>query len=238
MSNRQLTPLNTVALASAPTGQRAGDLYYNTTNNTLYSYNGTAWSAAGGSSGSVTVSDTAPSSPSTGNLWYKSDTGQAFIYYDFFWVEFAVGPQGPAGNATIFRWRKTAVGGETSLSGTDDVGNTLAYTVNKEQLYLNGVLLVRGVDYTASTGTSITSLTALAANDIVEIIAFGEFVLNSGISVNTITTKGDILVGTANATIARVGVGGNGQTLFADSSQTAGVRWGDDLAIMNLMGAY
>jgi hypothetical protein len=228
-----------VALASAPTGQRAGDIYYNTTNSTLYSYNGTAWAAVSGSGGSsITVSDTAPVSPSTGNLWYKSDTGQAFIYYDSFWVEFAVGPQGPAGTATILRWKKVAAGGETTLSGNDDNGYSLAYTVGKELLYLNGVLLARSVDYTASTGTSITGLSALAPSDIIEIIAFGEFVLNSGISVNTITTKGDILVGTASAAIARVGVGGNGQALFADSSQTAGVRWGDDLAIMNLMGAY
>lgn len=239
MSTRQLTPLNVVALSSAPTGQRAGDLYYNTANGNLYSYTGSVWAAVGGSGGSsVTVSDTAPASPSTGNLWYKSDTGQAFIYYDSFWVEFSVGPQGPAGNATIYRWTKTATGGETSLSGNDDNGNALSYTVNKEQLYLNGTLLVRSSDYTATTGTTITGLTALSANDVIEIIAFGEFVLNSAISATTVDAKGDLLVGTQNDTVARLGVGGNNQVLLADSTQTTGVRWGDDLAIMQIMGAY
>jgi hypothetical protein len=35
----------------------------------------------------ATVSDTAPSSPSVGNLWFKSDTGEMYVYYDSFWVE-------------------------------------------------------------------------------------------------------------------------------------------------------
>lgn len=65
----------------------------------------------------------------------------------------------------------TATGGETSKSGTDDNGLTLAYTVNYEKVYLNGVLLVRAVDYVATTGTSITGLTALQASDVLTIVA-------------------------------------------------------------------
>ena len=51
--------------------------------------------------------------------------------------------------ADIFRYRYTATGGETSKSGVDDNSLTLSYLVGKEQVYLNGVLLVRGSDYTA-----------------------------------------------------------------------------------------
>ena len=79
------------------------------------------------------------------------------------------GPTGPAGQATTFQWRKTVSGGETSLSGNDDNGVALAYTVGQEQLYLNGVLLVRGANYTATTGNTITGLAALTTNDIVTI---------------------------------------------------------------------
>lgn len=46
------------------------------------------------------VSDTAPASPSVGQLWWESDTGILYIYYDGFWVEAVtgvVGPQGPQG---------------------------------------------------------------------------------------------------------------------------------------------
>lgn len=42
---------------------------------------------AGGSGSSVTVSDTAPTSPSSGDLWLDSSSMRFMIYYDSFWVE-------------------------------------------------------------------------------------------------------------------------------------------------------
>lgn len=88
-----------------------------------------------------------------------------YVYSGSEWI-----PIGPQISSVITRWTKTAAGSETSLSGADDSSRTLAYTVGYEQLYLNGVLLVRGSDYTATTGTSITGLSALAASDIIDII--------------------------------------------------------------------
>jgi hypothetical protein len=41
----------------------------------------------------------------------------------------------------------------------------------------------------------------------------------------TITTKGDLVVGTGSATYARLGVGTNGHTLVADSSTSTGLKW-------------
>ena len=41
--------------------------------------------ATGGAS--VTVSSTAPSTPSAGDLWFDNDTAATFIYYDSSWVE-------------------------------------------------------------------------------------------------------------------------------------------------------
>ena len=40
-----------------------------------------------------------------------------------------------------------------------------------------------------------------------------------------IDAKGDVIVGTANDTAARLAVGADGQVLTADSTQTAGVKW-------------
>jgi len=79
--------------------------------------------------------------------------------------------------ATFARYVFNASGGETSLSGADANGYTLSYTAGREQVYLNGVLLAKGSDYTATNGTSITGLTALAASDIVEVLAFNPFSL-------------------------------------------------------------
>ena len=42
--------------------------------------------SSGGSGASVTVSDTAPDSPSEGDLWWKSNDGSLYVYYDGFWV--------------------------------------------------------------------------------------------------------------------------------------------------------
>jgi hypothetical protein len=88
MSRLHTTPVNILALASAPTTPtlNVGDVYYNTTNSTLYVYNGTSWVAAGGS-GSITVSDTAPATPSVGAVWFNSTNAQTFIYYSSTWVE-------------------------------------------------------------------------------------------------------------------------------------------------------
>lgn len=69
------------------------------------------------------------------------------------------------------RWQKIATGGETTLSGLDDNSNSLIYSSGFEQVFLNGILLVRNSDYTASNGTSITGLAPISAGANIEIIA-------------------------------------------------------------------
>jgi hypothetical protein len=83
------------------------------------------------------------------------------------------------GVLTSLIWRKTAVGGETSLSGYDNASQALSYTPGQEQVFLNGILLVRGEDYTATNGISITGLAALAADDYVQIVCYNNFSLAS-----------------------------------------------------------
>jgi hypothetical protein len=128
--------------------------------------------------------------------------------------------------AAIYRYRYTAAGGETSESGPDDNGLTLAYIVGYEQVYLNGVLLVRTQDYTATSGTSITALSpALSAGDVLEIITFTAFDLATAVPNTAYTAKGAILVGTDAGTYAAQAVGTNGQVLTANSAQADGVEW-------------
>ena len=126
---------------------------------------------------------------------------------------------------TLSQWRKTAAGGETSVSGTDDFSAGLAYTAGAEQVFVNGVLLERGVDYTASTGTTVTGLTALVAGDIVTVSSPSAFNVANAIPKATITAKGDLLVGTGASTPANLAVGADGTTLVANSSASTGVSW-------------
>jgi hypothetical protein len=70
------------------------------------------------------------------------------------------------------RWSKVATGGETTISGYDDNGLNLSYSPGYEQLFLNGILLVRNIDYTATNGTSIDGLTAISAGSNIDIISF------------------------------------------------------------------
>ena len=127
--------------------------------------------------------------------------------------------------AAIYRYKFVATGGETSVSGTDANGLTLSYLAGKEQVYLNGVLLVRGSDYTASNGTSITSLDALAASDVLEVITFTAFDLATAIPNTTFDAKGDLLVASAADTVGKLSVGTNDYVLTADSTQALGVKW-------------
>ena len=109
--------------------------------------------------------------------------------------------------STVSRYRFVAAGGETSLTGTDANGATLSYLVGKEEVYLNGALLVRGQDYTGTDGATISSLTALVAGDTVEIITFVPFAIPTAISSATVTNKGDLIVATGASAVTRVGAG-------------------------------
>jgi hypothetical protein len=126
----------------------------------------------------------------------------------------------------IFRYRFTAAGGETSESGLDDNGLTLSYIPGKEQVYLNGVLLARTSDYTATDGTSITSLAALTAGDILEVITFTAFELANVLSPTLFDAKGDLLAGTGADTVGKLTVGTNGLVLKANSATATGLEWG------------
>ena len=154
----------------------------------------------------------------TGAIYWNSVTNQMFAWTGSAWGSIS-------STADIYRFRFTAAGGETSESGLDDNGLTLAYIPGKEQVYLNGVLLARTSDYNATNGTSITGLAALAAGDILEVITFTAFELADSIARSLFDAKGDILVATSADTPGKLTVGTNGHYLQADSTTATGLKW-------------
>jgi hypothetical protein len=91
MSKKSLVPLNVLASATAPTTPtlRAGDIYFNTGDLTLYSYSGSAWVAAGGSSTTVLYGTfaTRPTAGSAGRVYVATDTYSLIGNVGFMWLD-------------------------------------------------------------------------------------------------------------------------------------------------------
>jgi hypothetical protein len=50
MGKKALIPVNVLASGTTPTGKYAGDLFFKTTENSLYAYDGTNWNPVSGGS--------------------------------------------------------------------------------------------------------------------------------------------------------------------------------------------
>ena len=109
--------------------------------------------------------------PVQGGIRYNT-TDSAFEGYDgSSWG--AIG-----GGSLATRTTYTAVGGETSVN--------ITYTVGQLSVYLNGVKLVDGDDYTATNGTSITGLSPpLIVNDTVDFVSLGTFTCADAVPAST-----------------------------------------------------
>lgn len=136
---------------------------------------------------------------------------------------------GVAPGSSVDEYLFFATSGATTVSGVDYNGSTLAYTAGTEQVYLNGVLLVRNQDYSATSGTSIAGLSAMAATDVVTIITYNPSNIEKtdAILETDITAKGDLIVGTAVDTAGILNTGTNGQYLKVDTGTATGLAWGD-----------
>lgn len=78
----------TLTTTGAPTATLAdGAIAVDTSNDAFYFRSNSTWQQVSGGGASVTVSDTAPASPDEGDLWYESDTGDIYVYYDGVWVD-------------------------------------------------------------------------------------------------------------------------------------------------------
>ena len=76
---------------------------------------------------------------------------------------------GSSVNGTSSRNTYTATGGQTTFAATYDSGFV--------DVFMNGIKLVAGTDFTASSGTSIVLASGAIAGDILDIVAYGTFTL-------------------------------------------------------------
>ena len=85
----------------------------------------------------------------------------------------------------------TASAGDTSVSGNDANGRTLQFDDGLyADVYLNGVLLDPNEDYNTSTANTVAGLSALSANDRLEIITYDTFTVGDVVSAGSGGTFG------------------------------------------------
>ena len=117
------------------------------------------------------VASSAPdSSLDVGDLYFDTTANELKVYKSSGWAA-----AGSTVNGTSQRYKYTASGSQTTFTGTDDNGNTLAYDAGFIDVYLNGVKLVNGTDVTVTSGTSVVLASGATANDIIDIVAYGTF---------------------------------------------------------------
>ena len=141
----------------------------------------------------------------------------------------------------------TASGGETSIT-TADSGAPVSYSKGYVDVFLNGVRLIESADFTATNGSSITGLAALAPSDVVEIVAHrtigmvdsvsqqngGTFYGGVTFAAPTTTIGGGTLTVSANTVLSgnTVTINGNltvtGTTTTVDSATAQTIDLGDN----------
>jgi hypothetical protein len=117
------------------------------------------------------VASSAPSSSlDVGDLYFDTTANELKVYKSSGWAA-----AGSTVNGTSARFKYTASGSQTTFTGSDDNGNTLAYDAGFIDCYLNGVKLVNGTDVTITSGTSVVLASGATAGDILDLVGFGTF---------------------------------------------------------------
>jgi hypothetical protein len=95
----------------------------------------------------------------------------------------------PTPQATQTRDVFTATAGQTSFA-------TSGYTPGFLDVYLNGVKLIDGTDFTASNGSDVVLNTGAALDDTLEVLAFTTFEINTNVTKTSVTGSAEIPSGT------------------------------------------
>jgi hypothetical protein len=117
----------------------------------------------------------------------------------------------------------TATANQTSL--------TVAYTVGKVAVYVNGVKYLVGTDVTATNGTSLTFTSALSAGDKIEVVEHGA--LADAASAFTDLTDTPSSLGTAGQVVQ---VNSAGNALEFASASSGGISTGKAIAMAIVFG--
>ena len=166
------------------------------------------------------ISASAPtSSLNVGDLYFDTNANELKVYKSSGWAA-----AGSTVNGTSQRFNYTATSGQTTFTGADTAGNTLAYDAGFADVYLNGVRL-SAADITITSGTSVVLASAAAAGDILDVVGYGTFNVAAvaGSAINSGTINDARLPTTmAGKTLTTATVEANSLTARGDGSSTDG----------------
>jgi len=215
-----------------------GDLFYNSSDNLLKFYNGSAWVGISDASSLVTVADESTDTScnvlfttgATGNLAPKSGTNLTF------------NSSSGALTATSFVGALTGnVTGNTSGSSGSCTGNAATATALETARNIGGVSFdgtgnidLAGVNTAGNQNTSGTAAGLSATLGVssggtgaTSLTANGALIGNGtgAITAVDMSTKGHLLAGDGSGNPSALSVGTNNYVLTADSSEATGLKW-------------
>lgn len=118
-------------------------------------WNGTYW-AVSGTSSTFSAADTPPSNPTVGDLWFESDTGKTFVYYDNYWVEIGTASGSiDAGNLAGTTLSSSVVSSSLTSLGTITNLQATAATINGWTISQPGLVFISQTSILGSSGTAI-----------------------------------------------------------------------------------
>jgi len=85
----------------------------------------------------------------------------------------------PSISFSLTQFEYVADSGQTTFTGNDVDGNSLAYSTGNVLVHLNGILLTDSADYTATNGSAIVLTTAAADSDLLSVYNFGAVNINA-----------------------------------------------------------
>jgi hypothetical protein len=172
------------------------------------------------------ISSSAPtSSLNVGDLYFDTTANELKVYKSSGWAA-----AGSTVNGTAARFKYTASANQTTFTGSDDNGNTLAYDAGFIDIYLNGAKLVNGTDVTVTSGSSIVLASGATLNDIISIVAYGTFnvasINASNITAGTINSARLPTVPTTKGGTGLTSIGSAGQVIKVNSGAN-GLEYGN-----------
>ena len=128
-----------------------------------------------------------------GELALNTYDGKLFLKKEVSGVQTIVEVGGGGGSQQSGIWSEyvyTATSNQTTFSGSDDNSQTLTYVVGYLQVFLNGILLDNGTDYTANNSSSVVLVNGANSGDLLQISTFVKVLGTADIAVDTFSGTG------------------------------------------------